>query len=364
VSKLRQRAVFGISAVLLGIVLFDVASAFVIDRKYSPILAAIVGVFAFPVAPLVWHFIGELRRKSAAAAVAAKPAKGAAAPKPSSLTSTDRYWMRFVGVTLLVLGPMAFIGRFDVARAPFRHGLWFVPTPPPDLRDIGSGEPRTFPDHELLLKHLPQEAEFVAVVHDPNVGGNLVAGWTPGKTAIISSGQILLPGGATIADYSRRIAWLGGEAIHEVPTPDDLDALASEAWKTKVQLPGDGPNGAIRRELSRAPQAAQIVTAWVPRAGKDAKAIRGAAAWLVLTEDTVVVEGRLEATNIVAATELYARANGVLVAEHAEKSKDCRKAIETLSDHTTIVQNGTVITMRATTTRDVMGNLVLACAMN
>ena len=96
----------------------------------------------------------------------AKPKKGVAKPKPSTLTGYDRYWLRFVAVTLVVVGPMVGIARFGVVRAVAHHGLWFIPTTPPDLRSIGAGTPRDFKDHAQLLRHVPNEAE-VAGNKDP-----------------------------------------------------------------------------------------------------------------------------------------------------------------------------------------------------
>jgi hypothetical protein len=361
VSKLRQRAVFGVSVLVLGAVLFILASAFVIDRHYSPILAAIVGGLAFPVAPALWHLLGERGRTRKLADV--KPVKGAPAPKPSTLTGFDRYWMRFVGVAIVVLAPMFIIARTGVFRAAIHHGLWFIPTPPPDLRGIGSDTPRDFKDHDLLLKHLPPETEVAVAFHDPNEGGNLVAGWAAGHSALVSVGRILLPGGASLEDAVRSRSWYSNDTFSTVSTLDGTDAFASDAWRNKIQLPGDGPSTALRRELARAPQAAPFVVAWVPRSPKEAKAIHGAAAWLVMTEDTVVIEGRLETGDIITAFETYARINNQLVGDHdAERPSKCRHLLSDLADRVTVVQNGTVITARLTATRSEMADLVV-CGM-
>ena len=360
-SKLRQRTVFGVSVLVAGAILFILASAFVIDRHYSPILAAIVGAFAFPVAPVLWHVLGERGRTRKLAE--AKPVKGAPAPKPSTLTGFDRFWMRFVAVAIVVLGPMFVVARTGVFRAGIRHALWFVPTPPPDLRGIGSDTPRDFKDHDLLFKHLPPETEVAVAFHDPNEGGNLVAGWAAGHSALVSVGRILLPGGASLEDVVRSRSWYSNDTFSIVSTLDGTDAFASDAWRTKIQLPGDGPSTALRRELARAPQAAQFVVGWVPRSPKEAKAIHGAAAWLVMTDDTVVVEGRLEAGDITTAIQAYARINNQLVGDHdAERPARCRHALSTLADRVTVVQNGLVITARLTATRGEMADLV-ACGM-
>jgi hypothetical protein len=120
VSNRRQRFVFGILATVVGAFLFEVASAYIVSRELPIWLAIAVGAFAFPVAPLTWHLLGERSRR--------KKQATAKAPSKSTLTAGDRYWLRFVVVTLLVLGPMVAISKLDVARAVWRHGLWWWPT--------------------------------------------------------------------------------------------------------------------------------------------------------------------------------------------------------------------------------------------
>ena len=360
-SKVRQRSIFGVLFLVLGAVLFIVVSAFVIDHHYPPILAAIAGGLAFPIAPALWHVLGERGRTRQLAAV--KPVKGAPVPKPSTLTGFDRYWLRFVGVSIVVLAPMFIVARGGVFRAAIHHALWFVPTPPPDLRGIGSDTPRDFKDHDLLLKHLPPETEVLVAFHDPTEGGNLVAGWAAGHSALISVGRILMPGGASLEDVVRSRSWYSNDTFSTVSTLDGTDAFASDAWRNKIQLPGDGPSTALRRELARASQAAPFAVAWVPRDPKLAKVFRGAAAWLVLTDDTVVVEGRLETGDIASAIVAYAKINSQLVGDHdAERPAKCRRTISDLADRVTVVQNGTVITARLTATRSEMADLVV-CAM-
>lgn len=116
----RQRIVFGILATVAGALLFEVASAYLVSRELPPWLAIAVGAFAFPVAPLTWHVLGERSRKKKQAA--------AKTPSTSTLTSGDRYWLRFFVVALVMLGPMVAIDKLDVARAAWRHGLWWWPT--------------------------------------------------------------------------------------------------------------------------------------------------------------------------------------------------------------------------------------------
>src|SRR5690349_15881568 len=97
-AKAKQRIVFGALFVLLGALLFWIASAYVVDHDYNRIAAAIVGGLAFPVLPVVWHVIGERRRRTKVAAMKQAP--------KTTLAATDRYWLRFTAVALVVLGPM------------------------------------------------------------------------------------------------------------------------------------------------------------------------------------------------------------------------------------------------------------------
>lgn len=110
---------FGVLATLVGVVMFEVASAYVVFRAYPAWLAAAVGALAFPVGPLTWHLVGERRRRRKQA-MAKTPAK-------ATLTAGDRYWLRCIGVALLVIGPFVAVGKLDVARAVWKHGLWWWP---------------------------------------------------------------------------------------------------------------------------------------------------------------------------------------------------------------------------------------------
>src|SRR5256885_9961609 len=116
-ANVRGRIVFGGLVVLLGVTLFVVTSAYVIDHGYNKIAAAIVGTFAFPIAPLGWHFFAERRR--------AKRLANAKLPAKATLTGHDRFWMRFAVVALALLGPMIASSGFGVLGSVWRHGLWF-----------------------------------------------------------------------------------------------------------------------------------------------------------------------------------------------------------------------------------------------
>jgi hypothetical protein len=367
VSQLRQRAVFGVLAVVLGALLFVVASAFIVDRGYGSILALAVGVFAFPLAPAVWQLIGERGRTKRTAEEDAKPKKGVAKPKPSTLTGYDRYWLRFVAVTLVVVGPMVGIARFGVVRAVAHHGLWFIPTTPPDLRSIGAGTPRDFKDHAQLLRHVPNEAEVVGVFHDPNAGGNLVWGWSKGHTVLAWDGKILVPGGISLADKLEeyndqliKLPWF--DKLVSLSPSDNVDVWSSEVWRGKAQPLGDGPTADLRKELSRAPQDAQLVVAYAPR-GKDAKVVRGMVGWMTVGTDTVVIEGRAELGDVVTAMQFYTRMNALLVVERSGRSDACKAAIRSFNEHTTIVQNANVITAHAEVSKETVTGLI-GCSMS
>ena len=95
----------------------------------------------------------------------AKKLAAAKTPPKTSLTTGDRYWMRCVAVALIVIGPMIALGRFDVARATWRHGLWWLPThyePTTThggpLSIIGSGVPRTVDVFGTPPQRVPSDA--------------------------------------------------------------------------------------------------------------------------------------------------------------------------------------------------------------
>src|SRR5262249_58018916 len=121
--------------------MFVVASSFIVSRHWPQWLAAAVGAFAFPVAPVGWHIFSERRRRKTVAAAKTAPKAG--------LTAGDRFWLRMLMVALLVLRPMIAIGKFGVARAVWHHALWWWPTSYEPamahgsaLSLIGSGVPR------------------------------------------------------------------------------------------------------------------------------------------------------------------------------------------------------------------------------
>src|SRR5262249_47383104 len=120
----KQRIKLGAVVFVAGALVFIVASAYLVARGWPNWLAGAVGGIAFPVLPVAWHIWGEPKPRAKLSAAA-----NVKAPTKKTHTSpADRFLFRMLGAAVLVIGPMIAVGRFDVARAPFHHGLWFIPS--------------------------------------------------------------------------------------------------------------------------------------------------------------------------------------------------------------------------------------------
>lgn len=364
----RQRFVFGVLAALVGAVMFIVASAYIVFRGYPHWVAAIVGALAFPVGPLAWHLLGERSRKK----------KLAAAKKPptSSLTAGDRYWLRTIGVALLVIGPMIGIGRFDVARATWRHGLWFVPThyePSTShggpMSMIGAGMPRTVDVFGTALARVPAEAELVIMVQSPEGDeGRAVMAYGDKQVMLFAEGKQLASEGnigdklAELNKQRSKIPWLPIDEIQLISHSDSQLFAASAGWRGKVEIPGMGPNSDVLRELGRAPKDAFFVAGFVPRTTKDVLSTKAGAVWLYKSGEKLVVEGRVEANDEAAAKKLVADMTSALDKATHDVPHACREQVGTIVKSIKLDQTGPFVTGRL----DVDGGAlmgVMFCAM-
>lgn len=364
----RQRFVFGVLAALVGAVMFIVASAYIVFRGYPHWLAGIVGALAFPVGPLAWHLFGERSRKK----------KLAAAKKPptTSLTAGDRYWLRTLGVALLVLGPMIAIGRFDVARATWRNGLWFVPThyePSTShgspLSMIGAGVPRTIDVFGTALARVPADAELVITVQAPDgQDGRAVMAYGDKQVMLFAEGKALENEGNIgdkISELNKqrgKIPWLPIDEVQLVSHTDTQLIAASAGWRSKVEIPGMGPSSDILRELGRAPKDAFFVAGFVPRTTRDVLSTKAGAVWLYKSGEKLVLEGRVEANDEAAAKKLVADMTGALDKAVHDTPKSCREQVGAIVKAIKLDQTGAFVTGRL----DVDGGAlmgVMFCAM-
>jgi hypothetical protein len=354
--KARQRILTGLAVVLAGAGLFELASAYVVDHDYNKIAAAIVGAFAFPVAPLGWHLFSERRRKKRVAA--------AKTPTKSSLTGADRYWFRFIVVALAVLGPMFATSGFKVLGAVGRHGAWFVPTSPVTAADTE------------LLRRVPSEAEWVAVVRqkpeDGKPGGTGVAAWAARQAMVAFDGTLDATESIDkqIDELNARrdmVSWLPIDKFARVPTSGKTVLVATDGWRGKVDPPGPGPSQELRDELARAPADAPFVVAIAPRTkitahDIDAETIRHGVLWVTQTDSALAIAGRLEMRDEAAAAKLLAELDAVVHLKTSDIPERCHDAVGKIVDHVKLEQSGTILTARAEISNDALMG-VMFCAL-
>ena len=351
-GKARQRIVFGLLVAVLGIALFVVATAYAVDHGTRRWGVIPFGVLVFPVAPALWHLIGERRRRAKLAA--------AKTPSKSTLTGYDRYWMRFAVVAFLTIGPMALHSRFGVLGSVYREALWFWPKST-DIGSIGTGAQRDFKDAEKILKRVPGEAELVIVAHKAKDGttdgGSAVMAWG-NKQAMVAADVALQDKDKSLADQISalndardKMKWLPFDKLAEVTTSGNTIVVASDGWKSKVEPAGTGPSEELMGELRRAPQDAMFVAAFTPKtkltaADLDPATIRHGVAWLTSSDDKLAFAGRMEMVDAAAATKIVGEINDVLHGKTPDIPASCRSSVDKLLEHFVIANDGPIVTAR------------------
>jgi hypothetical protein len=323
-----------------------VSSAFVISRfaegrGYAKVLAAIVGGLAFPVLPVAWQIWGE-RRRTRSLVESKQTSK-------SQLTSIDRYWFRFAGVTLLIVGPMVAMQGFDVARAAIKHGTWFLPAAKPGVTMVGSGERRNLDRLDPLLERVPADAETVVVYAPTDVKGAGLIAFNQRDVMAVGQGEV-----PRDANQLRRINAVF-KAQHVVPADPiesvldrDDSVAASERWRSKVEPAPKALSPTLRRELERAPKLATAFAAYAPL---HATSVRTIAAWLV--ERDHVVEVRIEAIDVAHAyAVVHAIEDWKAGTTQVPLAGDCKAAATKLLAKVEPVQYANIVTLRATVNED------------
>jgi hypothetical protein len=341
--------VFGVLLVVLGVAAFLVASAYVVDRGHSKILAGIAGAAVFPVLPVAWHAWAE-RRRARSRAETKKPAKG-------SLTGADRYWMRFGIAVAVVIGPMIYMSRVEVLRAAFRHGLWFMPVPKPGIGAIGLGPTRDYPDQESLLRRVPSDAEAVIVWHDAPAGRDTVMAY--GGHQAMGVGRPTFSRSTFDEGAKLLHRWLALEPLAVVPNTDGLELQATDGWRAKVEPPAGTLPPEIRRELQRAPQDATIAIGLAPHATPVLAHVKAGALWAVVQGDRVVIELRVEARDVATATSMLDAARDALHGDGVPEG--CKPTVAKLADDAEVEQIGLAVIARVAAPVSVLGDLA-TCA--
>ncbi|HEX5058430.1 MAG TPA: hypothetical protein VFV99_03675 [Kofleriaceae bacterium] len=369
-SNRGQRFVFGLIATVVGAVLFEVASSYIVFRGYPRWLAAGVGAFAFPVGPLTWHLLAERKRK--------KKQADAKTPAKASLTAGDRYKLRFLVVALLVLGPMIAMGRFNVARAVWKKGLWWWPTsyePTTShggpLSTIGTGTPRTIDVIGTPLARVPPDAELVVLVQPPpddkKNEGHAILAWGDGQIMMMAEGKLDKTDKPEdmIRELNKargKVPWLPMGEVSLISSSDSQVLAATDRWKPLVELPGMGPSTDILRELGRAPKDAFFVAGFVPRTTRDVLSTKSGAVWLYQTGEKLVFEGRAEMKDEAAAKQLVSEATRALDKAAHDAPESCREQVGALIKTIKLDQTGAAVTGRVELDGGVLMG-VMFCAM-
>jgi hypothetical protein len=340
VSKLRQRSIFGGLVVVLGALLFLVASAFIVDRGYPKVLAGIVGGLAFPVLPVAWHVWAERARKRKQAE-AKKPSK-------STLTGYDRFWVRFVLIAAVFVGPMIYMQKLGVLGAVKRHATWMVPAFEPGLGMLGTGPHRDLGRIEPLLKRVPADAEGVIVWAPREVRGEGLLAFNNHDLVAAGEGDMLRDDDMIrhINEFFKAQHFLLLDPIAMV-IDRDITIAASDKWKGKVEpAPGTLPT-VLRDNLERVPADADFFGAIAPRTIRDAKSIKSGAFWALRTGKGLVFESRVEAVDVAKAYQLIHDLQA-LRPEQLPVPAACRDKAAKVLSHLELAQVGTVVTERVT----------------
>jgi hypothetical protein len=280
-------------------------------------------------------------------------------------------------IAAVVIGPMIAVGRFNVVRATWRHGLWFVPTHyepttthGSPLSMIGFGVPRTIDVLGTPLARVPADAELVAMAHSPEdaktergvlaYGDRQLMFYAEGSG--IESRDEISKGMAELNKQRKDLDWLQFDEVQLVSHSDGQVLAATPAWGTKVQFPGIGPNADILRELGRAPKDAFFVAAYVPKTQRAALPMKAAAAWMYKSGEKLVLEARVEATDEAGAKQLVDEASERLDDAVHDVPDSCREQVGKIVKAIVLDQTGAIVTGRIELDGGaVMG--VMFCAM-
>jgi hypothetical protein len=346
----RGKIVFGIGVALFGALTFLAASTFIISRDQPGWLAAIVGALAFPVLPAVWHVLGERKRKQRIAAAVDRRV----GPPKSTLAATDRYLLRAIAVVLVVIGPMVAIGGFGFVRAMWAHKAWFIPRYELAIADD-------------LLAHVPADAEAVVTIRDPSAkekGAGLLA-WGDRQLLVLARGADLDKeddAAEKIAELNKnrsRIPFITVDPVALVPTAKHALAAVSDRWRSRIE-PGAGPSAELRAELARAPSNAAVVLGIAPRTS--AVPIKSAAAWLVVSDEKLVLDGRIEATDALAAEKLLDYLRTAWKAQATEIPAKCRDEVDLIAGQIKTTRTVAIITIHLELAPEKLAGLMF-CAM-
>jgi len=366
VSEARRVPIgFVVLVAVMGIVMFVVPSAYAAARGAPVWLSATLGGLAFPVLPLAWHLFAERRRRARMAA--------AKAPTKGVLTRGDRFVFRCLGVALIAVVPVFALGGKSALSSVWHNVGWFIPTTPP--------EPAA-----PVLGRVPADAEIVVTVHkdaDKKTEAkdddddkdhkkkhdgpiDAVFAYGGGEVVMAATGDLddseSISKGLDEMNSDRDKLPVKIGKLSEIKSSSSEVVVATDGWRAKVDPAGLGPNAEIRRELARAPANAAAVVAMVPRTTRELMVVKSGAAWLVMTDDMIKIEGRVEAVDAASAGKALDAVRAIWKEQENKLPDECEKEIDKVVDRVHLDQNGAIVTLHAEIPGEAAGAAVM-CAM-
>lgn len=262
----------GLLVLFAGFIVFDLASACAIARGAPFYVALAIGALACPILPLVWHVLGERKRKRKRAAMKKPPT--------ASTTALVRLLLRAGTVGVAVIGILVGLmqGSWDAFR---HHALWFVPRAEPKLSTASDLVALVPANADSVFWVRPTQAVSDALTTlgaDAQALETVYATGVDSKTKAYDAALITrLPGGVLPAPP----AW--SKVFDVIPTPTltvgpvatplGPSWRATRSWAGAI---GSGPPAALVALLGRAPDDAVAVfatkTAHVPATDDDLEA--------------------------------------------------------------------------------------------
>lgn len=323
---------------VFGLAVSLFASAYLVSRDQPKWLAAAVGALAFPVLPVLWHVLGERRRRQRLA--------NDKTPPKTTLAPGDRYLLRAFVVAAVVLGPMFAIGKFAVVRAAWDYKLWFLP----DNFDRIDGA-------DSLFAHIPADADAVLIIRERDddkkfgvvaYGDRQLAVIVPKHPKFEDTQVEQIKQIKQINDQRSKVPFVKIDAVDAVALGTQWFAFATDRWQSAIRAEGAGPRAAIKQELSNAPASALVSLAYVP--ATPTGGIQKLSGWVIqkATNEKLTVEGKLEAVDAPSAERLLETTRALWKVQKSEWPEACRDEISKLADKAEIERKGATITLQLT----------------
>ena len=312
--------------------MFIVPSSYAIDRDHSRWFALALGALAFPLAPMVWHLVGELRRRRARGKAAARaPAKGPARTpaKSAGLTGVQRLLLRSAVVAVVAFGGTWAIGRGEVWSALRHHALWFTDWSDPD--PIADSQ---------VLQRVPAAAEAILWIRKGHSSALMPLVLSGELEAVIAydkaDSMIVIAGTDAVLDQVEPLAKMGrgGVGLERTDSPSGMRILATPGWRNHTSEPA----ASLLALLREAPDDAVAIAVARPVTIERNNVMRSFVGWARVDETHVTFAAQLEAIDAASADVLMPAIKAA--AERLPASKDCgNRAFADVTD-TNFVRDG------------------------